>query len=1415
MLNEELAGGRDARVILAAAQVLLDGGWHETAVNAAPWLVEQVATAEAIVVAAHALYRNRRWEEVLTALEMVDAFPGGKLPADLERLRAECQAAAGDLVGARRTSLALAQSTGQARDIWRTIEFHIATGASPAALALYEQHAETLARPTSSHVLLANAVATTHPEAAARITRQLAAAAPDALVAATFALSTKLRLDAEQRLLIGRMSRLGDRGRAGVWTMHVDDLASWISDRNARVEEIFEKYANGHLPVHLLTGFRLAALPMSHLRPLLDPPPPDTRTAILSTRYGRRHDLAIWPDDRDAVTLLADITALLTAHGLDLLDAVERAFAPIHLAPDTINALHAMRADVELPQPGRMASARAVLGLIDDGIVTTLPEPQLDGYSVLWSFEGGEPQATLNLSRLAELALASLISTRRNTIRDQLGTALDPAPGGATPPAGSLINLDGVMLVTLAEAGALDAIRRQFRIATTADDVARLRDEVADASVRDRLAQSLEALTSRLATGLDDGTYRAVPVAQTPERNPTERSFLQLIDAMRGGTAILWVDDRFTSAIDNPRFKTATTLEVIAALRRYGRLTVDRERALRQRLRGARWMFVPCDGDELVELLRPATRNGTVTNTDDLAVLRRAMGEMLRVRRRLQWPDPQSAEQQVRGEVPYLLDIGHAITQALASFWNDERFTMADAAAASRWIVDHLEIGLYPLPVLAAGDPRSDHLIGTHLGGLALTALQIRPGKVDDPRKSGFLRWLAEDVLRPALSVRPEFRASMDAMIEGLVVSDDGDEQADLWRALAGTTLNAMPDDLRLPLMARERIRTHFALPDHGMMSIEPYDFDEMAFWHAMANASTTGTVPLEATSGELGTVALHEEEGDRALIVTIDGKTLRVDIWPWAIASDDAGVRREALATRADALDCSDDALDAIQQVLVTLPAGERGRHVLRLEHDGMARWYLDLAEKLAKRISFQVTDLFPEELTRLPAMMRFEGEVDPAAATLIAERGLAIALRRLGGLPIVPPPALQTAIDGLDISTLAELLHEAQIDTAPPWTQLFVARLLLARPALDTATRDRIAGWRDQALSAASATYWLLYTELARFAARYGSTIGGWNTLSAAEQLVTCWAHASAIAEIVIAANVQIEPLIELLRQNRFVSPRLLVEALTKFGGDRADPLHLSSARLKIFAAAPVLFGLDRDDATDTLAHDLLYAKSADIERLRVEIAEGGLLTKDVLGSLFAGDWSAMFEAVETGAGALFGAGLTALAAAVLETETSDSRQGTAWPFIAMINGDAPFPPDLADRARMTAATAFDTAAAYGPHRDPHALRAFTRLAGANGWTEYIAAIEAAFVALDAETLSVDPDDAALVLEIAMARAMLEPDLLERTRVLGRHFTRLAQIPALREAVESAARQFARGLSGQFTEPFVDTLADIWASH
>lgn len=1187
LLEQELDRDGDPRVILASAQLLLDGGCNETAAKATTYLLERVATGEATGVAAHALYRNGRWREVLSALERSDAFPGGRLPADLERLKTECLAHSGELVAAREASRTLAQSTGRARDIWRSIEFHLATGAEPAALALYEQHAEQLAKPSPGHVLLARAVLQSHPDAAARITRQLATATPDALVTAAYTLASKLRLEAEQRTLVGRIQQLGSAGRGGVQTLGFDEVIAWMKRHQEEVGQAFEKYANGHWPVHALSAFREAALPLAYLGPLLDPPSPNVRTAILSTRYGRRYSEAVWPDDRVNVVLLADLTALLTAHGLDLLDVTERAFKPVYIAPDTLNALLAIRSDVEVIQPERAAAAARVVAHAN--AMRLSPHDgtsEIDAFAVLWELDGAEEDSALNFSRLIEIVSAGRPAGEQDAFRATLGTTLDPAPAGATPPPGSILNLDGAMANTLEAAGLLAAVMARFRVVLPAEDIERLRADVQNGDTRQQIATALLALSARIGMGLEDGTYKTVPVSHSQEQNVVRRCFMQLLEAMADSKALFWVDDRFVSSVDDAQFTAVTTVEVLGALRRYGRLSRAREIEYRQRLRAARWQFLPIDGDEIVQLLRSATRAGVVNEDDELSTLRRAMGEMLRERRRLQWPDPASAERKIRGEVPYLLDASHAITVALGAIWNDLSWSLDDAAAASSWIVDHIEIGLFPLPILGAGDPRSDQLIGTHLGSLILVALQVHPGNVGDPRQAAYLEWLMNHIVRSGLRMRPEFRPAMETMVEEHFVREDGVRAPRLWLALAANILNTMPEDLRLVMLRRPGIREGFGLPEHGQIAVGGYDFDELTFLTAITAAKVDEATWLKARTGEIGEVRLVDGE-NRYISLAIGGQLFRLDAWDWEVANDDPAIRRAALEAHAFHLDLSEAALGALADELGPLSRPERIRRTLHQEHASAARWYIDLNDRVQHRAAFKLADLMLEDIGQIARLLRLDDSIDAAASALVAERGLVVALRRFGGLPIEPPRAIGDAIEAMDDGELNAFLAEAEADTSPPWVQLLLARILVSRPNGAGAVEPRIRGWIDRALSDRAMPYWRLYVALAQFACSEGPTTLTWRRLGACQQLAACWLHASSVAEIVIGDHVELEGFTQWVESNRFVPPRLLVEPLAAFTNDRADPRRTNVHRIRAYAAAPVLAAFAEDEQRRPWAH------------------------------------------------------------------------------------------------------------------------------------------------------------------------------------------------------------------------------------
>lgn len=384
LLAAEAAAAGDPQFILAATQVLLDSNWYKSAAKAAPFLVDRIGTAEAIAAAAFALpmrapqgcsrsARTCRRISGTPASGRVRA-PANQLPGGDRRAR-HC---------ARHEPLAGAHHRPDAGYLAHD-SVAPSDRSGPKALALYEEHAQLLTAPAPGHVALARALIWSHPEAARSITRLIAAEAPGDYVTAVLELAGRLKLGAEQRKLAGRLQSLGEAGKGGVRLVTIDDVIELMAERREQAERAMEIYANGHAPVHIFSDFRAGTLASAYLEPLLDPPAPGEPRTLLSARYGRRFDERLIPEARSEARIIVDISALLTAHGLGMLDAVERAFAPVRIAKDAIAALLAMRSDADPSQPERIDAMRGVIARVDAGeIADQTALSTINTFSVLW-----------------------------------------------------------------------------------------------------------------------------------------------------------------------------------------------------------------------------------------------------------------------------------------------------------------------------------------------------------------------------------------------------------------------------------------------------------------------------------------------------------------------------------------------------------------------------------------------------------------------------------------------------------------------------------------------------------------------------------------------------------------------------------------------------------------------------------------------------------------------------------------------------------------------------------------------------------------------------------------------------------------------------------------------------------------------
>jgi hypothetical protein len=1426
LAKDAAAPGGDRRVLLAALQHLLEGGRHNTPADAAHILIEEVDTAEAIAVAAHALYQADRPGEALAALQNVSAFPDSRLPVDLERLRVASLTASGELLEATRESRRIAETTLSPGDLWQSINLQLAVGAVPAAIALYERHADKLADPHPGHIHLA-ALALHHDRGAAiRITRTLASHVPDELVTGTYGLAAKLNLAAEQDMLVERIQDLGRRGAEGVQMISdIDTVVEMMKKRRAAADEAYEKYQRGHIPIHAMARSNPGALAQLYLGRLVVPEPEGAQPPPLFARYGRRYEQP-WPAEASDVVLTADVTALLTAHGSGILDSVERAFRPIRIAPDIQNALAEIRSSLEPAQPSRVEAKRAVLSLLDDcRLSCRSSDLEIDTYKVRWDLEGNDPANTLNLSRLVSLMK---IDNRRElgAIRKKLGTTIVEPAIGPAPKAGSQISLDGVMVVTLAEVGALPHLLNSFKLVIEPEEAATLRSEIAADEQAAVVLASLNKLISRLATGIGDGTYSFVPPTSDHD-DPLGRSFFQVVSSMKQPGSTLWIDDRFTTAFETPFFRTVTTAEILGALARYERIDGRVRSECRQRLRKAHWLFLDIHAEEITQYLREAVADGDVKATEDLAILRRGAAANDLNRRWFQFPDDEAAKKGARGELPFLLDTGNAAADVLRELWNDESLAIEDAKAASSWLAEYLDPELLSLSVLAPEDPRNDLLVGLHLAQLVMVGIQLLPPKSKRDRLRSYLDWVWETVIDERLRMRPEMQEPFEAALERYLIDlleDDPSLHRPTWIALAGNLINSLPKAPRLRLLERPKIRGAFGNPDHGNITIDELQFDEVDFWKAAASASVNQAATLSTVTGKQATLRLRPATDRHAasLDLKIGRRTLHLDDWPARVAAPARDIRRTAIAEKADLLDMASDRLDRLAADLARVrPAWKRPMRVMQLAGKTLPSWYADLEGDLRQQKPFKATVLVPQELPPILAYLRLSTDTDQAVGDLIRERGLMVTIQRWSHLPVPPPEALLDEIERAtpaDINALMNLVTDASRGV---WSRMFVAGILWARGQGDEEIRPRLArAVLEIASKEGVAEEWALYSTAAHFFASEFARLDGWSDLTARQQLAVAWVHAGEVAQRLMDATKDLRRTARWLESSRLISPRTLVRERAGYAGDFADPSHVTPARLRLLATGPYLVELVRDPVCGPEAKELLIDHMGERTESgllpRSDTLQAGLCISDCLGSYLAADLGRMTDEILPGSIIFSRDGLTDLLRSSLE-EPADSRAfRVVWSHLLGVTSGFLASSSLSALARRRVYDLDLTSQEDGLRHAREVLQAITRLAGANGWLDLAPAIDAASIALSREAREPEDEDIrslSTMLEIAFWRARLEDDLDARTAIFARDLERLAAHPRLKTAAEGAAGRFATALAGRHAAPFIDLLAKLRA--
>ncbi len=284
----------------------------------------------------------------------------------LRRMRAEVRLRLGDAPGALedlRQFLGAVRGQSATRDLFMLARVLLYAGRTPELVACARELATRTDLAARDALKLVEVLV--HDDASVAVelwTRANAQGVADADVSSAVLLGFQLGLDAEVGPLHARMARLAAAGAPNVRAFTLDELLAHQRTWQTRRDRVYEQYQRGETGTHLLAEFlHVPLVRFYHAIPEDTEAEPMLRHQFpLQLRDGSRGV----PRSGDIAAqgrLALDLSALLLAAHLDILNELEAEFAPIRLSPNALVALREQRDRLKPHQPSQLQTNRVLL----------------------------------------------------------------------------------------------------------------------------------------------------------------------------------------------------------------------------------------------------------------------------------------------------------------------------------------------------------------------------------------------------------------------------------------------------------------------------------------------------------------------------------------------------------------------------------------------------------------------------------------------------------------------------------------------------------------------------------------------------------------------------------------------------------------------------------------------------------------------------------------------------------------------------------------------------------------------------------------------------------------------------------------------------------------------------------------------
>jgi tetratricopeptide (TPR) repeat protein len=1013
-------------------------------------LVEELGTGEALRLAAIASYNDKRFDLCLRLLDdHRDFFSENKLPYELRRLRASAQQALGMLPEAISEGEVLLREDPTTENLLTLASLYFEKGDLKGLAIISRQLADRTDLSPAHSLQIARLIHWEDLELATSLWRKgVSQGLPDSSVTEAVALGYQLGLDNELGPLFVRMTELGTTGRGGIQIVKIEDLKSMVKRQYDRGIELDKFYKSGAVPIHLIAEERrLPLVNLYHelLRKNESAPDPRRQFSLLA-RHGGRTLMQKFPDGLPKWRLHLDVTALLLAAHIDILDLVERVFKPLRIPGDLIPALIAMRDRVTSHQPSRIRDFQQIIDLADRGslvaVTSDLPckyeNAQLTeemGEDWVGLFEkareeGGylvdflplrKKDLTGSPSVLPEDANRYIVNCRAvvEALRREgplsaeeyaaalnaLGNNGKEDPSGTIPQEGSALFCRGNIPEVLASATLLHIACDRFKLRMERSELDIARAEMKEHEERRTLSDWVGDLIGRVRKGIDTGAYEILPSSIDEEVKSDKtlpegleyKCLLALLRFQAREGDVLWMDDRsLTSYLRRDTVPIIGINEMLQALVSANALDMTSYYSKLSRLRASNVWFIPVQKDEILHYLRQAkVENNVVIETGELIILRRYVAACLLGRNVLQHPPMPKGAPNENGEIAFIVGLVRAIIDALVELWA-ETDNENTCEARAEWILSNLYIdhlGLFNTAGFQRSEQDERYLVALTLGGLISQAITLKStsvGEEPSPRRI-FCQWLFNRILRKRFEADPLLVASVADILKKTIISSCDEmlkkESKGVMIRVLQLFYKDLPDVLRSELGRDSDFMSTIGMKFMTAITIGNWTFNPEEFWKAASeaiNGRESKIRPIESAV-ELAFRCLAGPDRGSAFSITdsLVGKINIVKKAELQLLLDSPAERESVLRRNRHWFDCPSETFDKAVAEIASMEDPRRRIETTESWQKLSAHvFYANLHQKLQQRNEMQPNDLLPTDVESLVRFLRINPEVGSGAA-------------------------------------------------------------------------------------------------------------------------------------------------------------------------------------------------------------------------------------------------------------------------------------------------------------------------------------------------------------------------------------------------------------------------------------------------